>query len=247
MNIVIIDNRQQDLSRLADALTAAIPLCHIQSFADPLLSAKYICNFPVDMVFLAESMRPVDGFVLLNVLRANKPDLPIVMLSDRGLHREHAFSAGVNGYYAKSITAHTLKQISEDIPHHLRTSQVKCTTPQPQKRKEKNTMEQNVKIEALSQDPVFIKALADCATTEDAQQLFAAKEISLSGEALLETCLTLLRCGEKSGALSEDDLLQVAAGTSNLMANYLNKTGSMKTGSLKKGVSLTNAVSSVSS
>ncbi|MEG2138183.1 MAG: hypothetical protein RRY64_05905, partial [Oscillospiraceae bacterium] len=89
---------------------------------------------------------------------------------------------------------------------------------------------------------VFIKNLADCATIEDAQQLFAAKEISLSGEALLETCLSLLKCGEKSGALSEDDLLQVAAGTSNMMANYLSKTGS-----LKKGFSLTNAVSSVSS
>lgn len=230
MNVVAIDNNKQDLSRLADALAAIVPLCHIQSFTDPLLSAKYICNSPVDFVFLAECMHPVDGFVLLKVLRTNMPSLPIVMLSDRGLRGEDARNAGVNGYFTKPIAAKTLKELSEDIYNHLQAGRQgpgafaissESITLSTQKRREIHTMEQNEKFEALSQDTIFVNALGNCETAADAQKLFEANGIALSGEALLETCLTLLKCGEKSGALSEEDLLQVAAGASGKMSLFM--------------------------
>lgn len=115
MNIVAIDNNRRDLSLLVDLLTAVFPPCHLQTFTDPLLSAKYICNSPVDMVLLSEDMRPVGGFVLLKVLRANKPGLFIAMLSDSGQRGEDAINARVNGYFTKPLAAETLIQLGEEM------------------------------------------------------------------------------------------------------------------------------------
>lgn len=66
MNIVAVDNNSNDLSLLADAITTLLPDSRIQTFTDPLLSAKYICNNPVDMVFLTDAMRP--GVIFPNVM-----------------------------------------------------------------------------------------------------------------------------------------------------------------------------------
>lgn len=115
MNIVAIDNNQQSLSLLVDTLSAIAPPCHIQSFTDPLMSAKYICNSPVDMVILAETMRPVDGFVLLHALRANRPDLPYIMLSEDGLRNHEATLACISGYFTKPLSADVLLKISDEI------------------------------------------------------------------------------------------------------------------------------------
>ncbi|MEG0092442.1 MAG: hypothetical protein RSA20_11525, partial [Oscillospiraceae bacterium] len=62
MNFVVVDNNKSDLDLLAKAIGAAMPESQVQTFTDPLLSAKYICNNPVDIVFLTDSMRPVNGF-----------------------------------------------------------------------------------------------------------------------------------------------------------------------------------------
>ncbi|MEG2187298.1 MAG: response regulator [Clostridia bacterium] len=116
MNFVVVDNNKSDLERLANAIAVAAPECQIQPFTDPLLSAKYICNSPVDMVFIADDMRPVNGFGLLQVLRKNVPQLAVVMLSDSDLNRVDAIHAGACDYLLKPISPHMLgglvKQLS---------------------------------------------------------------------------------------------------------------------------------------
>ncbi|MEG2769823.1 MAG: hypothetical protein RR902_03315, partial [Oscillospiraceae bacterium] len=64
MNFVVVDNNKSDLERFAKELQNAMPECQVEPFTDPLLSAKYICNNQVDMVFIADDMRPVNGFRL---------------------------------------------------------------------------------------------------------------------------------------------------------------------------------------
>ncbi|MEG1351439.1 MAG: response regulator [Oscillospiraceae bacterium] len=108
MNFVVVDNNKNDLELLATAIRKAMPDCRIQPFTDPLLSAKYICNNPVDMVFLADVMRPVSGFRLMQVLRKNVPRLAIVMLSDSDLNRVDAIHAGADDYLLKPISPHML-------------------------------------------------------------------------------------------------------------------------------------------
>ncbi|MEG2144784.1 MAG: response regulator [Oscillospiraceae bacterium] len=108
MNFVVVDNNKDDLERLANAIAAVMPESQIQSFIDPLLSAKYICNNPVDMVFITDAMRPVNGFRLMQVLRKNIPSLAIVMLSDSELNRVDAIHGGACDYLLKPISPHML-------------------------------------------------------------------------------------------------------------------------------------------
>ncbi|MEG0876918.1 MAG: response regulator [Oscillospiraceae bacterium] len=108
MNFVVVDNNKDDLEQLAAAIRTVVPDSQIEPFTDPLLSAKYICNNPVDIVFLADTMRPVNGFRLLQVLRKNIPELAVVMLSADEQNRMDAIHAGVDDYLLKPISPHML-------------------------------------------------------------------------------------------------------------------------------------------
>ncbi|MEG2513262.1 MAG: response regulator [Acetivibrio sp.] len=109
MNYVVVDNNKNDLELLIKAIQKTMPECQIQPFTDPLLSAKYICNNPVDMVFIADDMRPVNGFGLLQVLRKNIPKLKAVMLSNSDRNRVDAIHAGVDDYLLKPISSQMLR------------------------------------------------------------------------------------------------------------------------------------------
>ncbi|MEF9916003.1 MAG: response regulator [Lachnospiraceae bacterium] len=113
MNFVVVDNNKNDLELVAKAIRKAVSECQIQPFTDPLLSAKYICNNPVDMVFLADTMRPVNGFRLLQVLRKNVPKLAVVMLLNDEKHKMDAVHAGADGYLLKPISPHLLGGLVE--------------------------------------------------------------------------------------------------------------------------------------
>ncbi|MEG0017928.1 MAG: response regulator [Hydrogenoanaerobacterium sp.] len=111
MNFVVVDNDKRDLDLLMNTLAAIMPECQIQPFADPLLSAKYICNNEVDAAFVAAEMRPVDGLVLLRVLRTNKPDLPIVIMSSKEMNRVDAIYAGATEHLLKPVSAEPLSSL----------------------------------------------------------------------------------------------------------------------------------------
>lgn len=108
MIFVVVDNNPADLSQLADALTTLLPKCQVQPFTDPLLSAKYICNNPVDVVFLTDVMRPANGFKLMWVLRKVIPKLAVVMLSAGEMNKIDAVHAGANDYLLKPVSADLL-------------------------------------------------------------------------------------------------------------------------------------------
>lgn len=111
MKFVVVDNNKNDLKILAQTITATVPECQVQPFTDPLLSAKYICNNPVDMVFLADTMWPVNGFRLLQVLRKNMPKLTVVMLSGSDENRINAIRAGADDYLLKPVSADLLGKV----------------------------------------------------------------------------------------------------------------------------------------
>lgn len=111
MKIVLVDNNTSDLSLLAKELTVLLPECQIQSFTDPLMSAKYICNNDVDAAFIATEMRPVNGFVLLRALQVNKPKLPVVMLSEA----ESALGEMPKDCFRKPVTVSLLETVVKQI------------------------------------------------------------------------------------------------------------------------------------
>lgn len=125
MIFVVVDNNKNDLDLLTQAIAAAVPKCQIQPFTDPMLSAKYICNNPVDMVFLADTMQPVNGFRLLQVLRKNIPKLAVVMLSDSELNKVGAIHAGVDEYLLKPVSVDQLREaVTERDTYLLKTKNI---------------------------------------------------------------------------------------------------------------------------
>lgn len=115
MIFVIVDNNKSDLDLFAQKITEAVPGCQVQSFTDPLLSAKYICNNPVDIVFLTDTMYPVNGFRLLQVLRKNIPTLVVVMLSASDLSKVDAIHAGADDYLLKTVSVEVVKSVVEEL------------------------------------------------------------------------------------------------------------------------------------
>ncbi|MEG2138907.1 MAG: response regulator [Oscillospiraceae bacterium] len=115
MNFVVVDNNKGDLDLLVALIAAAVPNSRVEPFTDPLLSAKYVCNNPVDIVFLTDTMRPVNGFRLMQVLRKNIPQLAVVMLSDDEENRMDAVHAGVNEYLLKPVSADRLACVTKQF------------------------------------------------------------------------------------------------------------------------------------
>ena len=111
MKFVLVDNNLSALDELCSSLHRISPESHVKKITDPLLSAKYICNNDVDVVFLADQMRPVDGFTLLGVLRVQKPDLSVFVLSHTGDNEQKSLAVGASGYFVKPVTAEMLRSI----------------------------------------------------------------------------------------------------------------------------------------
>lgn len=115
MSIVLVDNNANDLFLVENEVAAIFPKLQIQTFTDPLMSAKYICNNKVDMAFLAATMRPVDGLILLRTLRRNKPALLIVLMLDSETQREAVLSQPTSGCLVKPISTKRLESMVKQI------------------------------------------------------------------------------------------------------------------------------------
>lgn len=115
MVFVVVDNNKNDLDLFTQAVTTAVSKCQVELFTDPLLSAKYICNNQVDMVFLTDTMQPVNGFQLMQVLRKNIPKLTVVMLSDSECNRVDAVRAGADDYLLKPISTEKLRSVVKQL------------------------------------------------------------------------------------------------------------------------------------
>lgn len=115
MSIVLVDNNVNSLHRLSKELSKLFPQYQIQTFTDPLMSAKYICNNEVNLAFLMAEMRPVDGFVLLHTLRANKPSLPIVMVLSSEAQREAVLCEDISGCLVNPVSAKDLDSTVKQI------------------------------------------------------------------------------------------------------------------------------------
>ena len=73
MKFVTVDNNKQRLIMLEELLKTHFPDCVVTEFTDPMLSAKFIYNNDVDMVFAQEEMGRVNGDGLKQVIMLNKP------------------------------------------------------------------------------------------------------------------------------------------------------------------------------
>ena len=72
-----MDNNNQRLSELSEQLKTHLPDCTVTEFTVPMLSAKFILNNEVDIVYAQEEMERVTGEELKHVLSINRPQLKV--------------------------------------------------------------------------------------------------------------------------------------------------------------------------
>lgn len=113
MTIVVVNNNEFQLNEFMQQLHRANPSFDIILYKDPLLSAKYICNHSVDLVFAEAKMRPVDGISLLKVLRGQKPELPIAITSDSEAYRDFSMQAKADDYFIRPLCEEDFEKIEQ--------------------------------------------------------------------------------------------------------------------------------------
>lgn len=110
MKIVAADNRTAALEELTATLWEAFPGSEVEQFRDPLLCVKYVCNHAVDLVVMELRMRPAGGTELLQVIRRQKPELPIILLADSDLEKVDTVA-----YLSQPVTLESLQKFTQKV------------------------------------------------------------------------------------------------------------------------------------
>ena len=99
MIFVTVDNRRVQLDRLTKVLISAFPGSIIYQHLDLHRVPHDVMHNKVDAVFLEAEMEDKNGLALIQMLRRQKPNLPVFIISETDLFREKAVAAGANGYF----------------------------------------------------------------------------------------------------------------------------------------------------
>ena len=99
MTFVTADSCRAQLERLTRLLVSAFPGSTIYQHTDLLHATHDVLNNRVDAVFLEAEAEKTNGLDLMQMLRKQKPELPVFIISASDNLREAAVSAGANGYF----------------------------------------------------------------------------------------------------------------------------------------------------
>jgi DNA-binding response OmpR family regulator len=100
--VLVVDDNPDVVTLLTDVLTAeGYEVVYARNGIDGLVEA--IMRRPVDVVILDIMLPLTDGLTILRILKASRPDLPIVMLSAKNGPDDVAegFRSGCDAYVTK--------------------------------------------------------------------------------------------------------------------------------------------------
>lgn len=109
MIFVTADSNRTHLERLTKLLVSAFPGSTIYQHINPLHAPRDVLNNKIAGVFLEAEMDKVSGIDLMQMLRRQKPDIPVFILSRTEEFRDEAMEAGADGYLLYPISEQTLK------------------------------------------------------------------------------------------------------------------------------------------
>ena len=99
MIFVMLDSSKTQQERLTKLLLASFPGSVIyQHLNAQHASHDVLCN-KVDAVFLEAGMEKANGLPLIQILRRQKPELPVFIIAKTNGFHENADDVGVNGYF----------------------------------------------------------------------------------------------------------------------------------------------------
>ena len=109
MVFVVVDNNQSDLDETSDIIINGFDDSEIQAFLDPMLAVKYICNNDIDFVISNVGIRHISETVFINIIRRQKPEIPIFMISDNKMNCSMMNNFDADEFFTKPLSASELR------------------------------------------------------------------------------------------------------------------------------------------
>ena len=115
MIFVTADSCRVQLGRLTQLLVSVFPGSTIYQHTDLCRVPHDVLNNNVDAVFLEAEMDKTNGLDFVQMLRRQKADLPVFIISRTEDLREEAVEAGVNDYFVQPVTEQRLRDAIQSL------------------------------------------------------------------------------------------------------------------------------------
>ena len=112
---VTADGCRSQLERLTQLLISAFPGSTIYQHTDLCRVLHDVLNNKVDAVFLEAEMDKANGLDFVQMLRRQKSELPVFILSQTEALREDAVEAGAHDYFVHPVTEQRLRDAIQSV------------------------------------------------------------------------------------------------------------------------------------
>ena len=112
---VTADSCRSQLEGLTRLLVSAFPGSTIYQHADFCRVPHDVLNHKVDAVFLETEMNETNGLDFMRMLRRQKRDVPVFIMSQTEDLREEAAEAGANDYFVQPVTEQQLRDAIRSV------------------------------------------------------------------------------------------------------------------------------------
>ena len=115
MIFVTADSCRSQLEGLTQRLVSALPGSTIYQHTDLCHVPHDVLNHNVDAVFLDAEMDQTNSLDFMQMLRRQKSDLPVFIISQTEDLREEAAKAGANDYFVQPVTEQQLRDAIRSV------------------------------------------------------------------------------------------------------------------------------------
>ena len=115
MIFVTADSCRSQLEGLTQLLVSVFPGSTIYQHTDLCRVPHDVLNNNVDAVFLEAEMDKTNGLDFVQMLRRQKSNLPVFVISKNEALREEAVEAGVNDYFVQPVTEQQLRDAIRSV------------------------------------------------------------------------------------------------------------------------------------
>lgn len=108
MNILVVDNKQNELNHTVKCLKFIYPNASLISFDDAMDAVRYGYNYHVDILYTEVIMHHITGFDVARLIRQKQPDVKVCFISNTEKYLNLSIKNKGKGYYLKPINTETL-------------------------------------------------------------------------------------------------------------------------------------------
>ena len=108
VTFITVDSCRTQLERLTQLLVAAFPGSTVYQHTKLCRVSHDVLNHKVDAVFLETDQ--ASGLDFVQMLRKQKANLPVFIISQTEALRKGAAAAGANGYFVQPVTEQQLRE-----------------------------------------------------------------------------------------------------------------------------------------